>query len=281
MGAVLSFVTGFVAPVFIIVSPITSYADQIAAIYRSKSSAGFSLDIPLIMLLASILRVFYYPGAQYDMSLLIQATIMIIVQVILLHVALENRPSPSSKGGEASQPFAGIKDGEFGNARPYNFWQWRSPKPYWQFLLYLLITLMACELIFAPFGFAYDFYSSTIGYLGLAIEATLPIPQILANNRMRSCKGFRFSVLVSWIAGDAMKMLWFFTATTEIPWAFKFCGMFQACCDSFLGVQYFMYGAGESVPSHAHSGISIRQNGGARSPRAIHIPMLEKDDRLD
>lgn len=64
------------------------------------------------------------------MSLLIQATIMIIVQVILLHVALENRPSPSSKGGEASQPFAGIKDGEFGNARPYNFWQWRSPKPY-------------------------------------------------------------------------------------------------------------------------------------------------------
>jgi hypothetical protein len=63
------------------------------------------------------------------MSLLIQATIMIIVQVILLHVALENRPSPSSKGGEASQPFAGIKDGD-GNARPYNFWQWRSSKPY-------------------------------------------------------------------------------------------------------------------------------------------------------
>jgi hypothetical protein len=56
MGAVLSFVTGFVAPVFIIVSPVTSYADQIAAIYRSKSSAGFSLDIPLIMLVASILR---------------------------------------------------------------------------------------------------------------------------------------------------------------------------------------------------------------------------------
>jgi hypothetical protein len=56
MGAVLSFVTGFVAPVFIIISPITSYADQIAAIYRSKSSAGFSLDIPLIMLVASILR---------------------------------------------------------------------------------------------------------------------------------------------------------------------------------------------------------------------------------
>ena len=39
-----------------ILSPITSYADQIIAIHRSKSSDGFSLDIPLIMLVASILK---------------------------------------------------------------------------------------------------------------------------------------------------------------------------------------------------------------------------------
>jgi hypothetical protein len=51
-----SFITGFVAPIFIIISPITSYADQTYAIHRTKSSAGFSLDIPLIMLVASILR---------------------------------------------------------------------------------------------------------------------------------------------------------------------------------------------------------------------------------
>lgn len=37
-------------------SPITSYADQIASIHRSKTSDGFSLDIPLIMLMASILK---------------------------------------------------------------------------------------------------------------------------------------------------------------------------------------------------------------------------------
>jgi hypothetical protein len=51
-----SFITGFVAPIFIIISPITSYADQTYSIHRTKSSAGFSLDIPLIMLVASILR---------------------------------------------------------------------------------------------------------------------------------------------------------------------------------------------------------------------------------
>lgn len=52
----ISFITGYLAPMFIIISPITSYADQTYSIHRNKSSAGFSLDIPLIMLVASFLR---------------------------------------------------------------------------------------------------------------------------------------------------------------------------------------------------------------------------------
>lgn len=45
-----------IAPVFIATSPVTSYADQIYSIHKTRSSAGFSLDIPLIMLVASILK---------------------------------------------------------------------------------------------------------------------------------------------------------------------------------------------------------------------------------
>jgi hypothetical protein len=48
--------TAWVAPFFIVMSPILSYADQIISMYRNKTSAGFSLDIPLIMLVASFLR---------------------------------------------------------------------------------------------------------------------------------------------------------------------------------------------------------------------------------
>lgn len=72
-------------------------------------------------------RVFYYPGAQFDVSLLIQAFIMIAIQLVLLKVALDHRPGPSSKGGEAATPFASGAGGGF--ERPYQFWQWRSPKP--------------------------------------------------------------------------------------------------------------------------------------------------------
>jgi len=278
MGALLSLLTGYIAPLFIIISPITSYADQTWSIHRNKSSAGFSLDIPLIMLVASFMRVFYYPGARYDRSLLLQSFIMIGIQLVLLKVSLNHRPPHSSKGGESSLPFAGSREGELGISRPYNFWQWRSPKPYWQFLLYLFIILTALELFFSPSPSLYATYSAFIGYLGLSIEAILPLPQILANNKTRSCKGFRLSVLASWIAGDVFKMFWFFTATTPIPWSFKMCGIFQMGCDFFLGFQYWVYGDGSKavlrdspdVELKEHrttvSGASHRSSSGRRSP---------------
>jgi hypothetical protein len=52
----LTALAGYVAPLFLVLSPVFSYSDQAISMYRSKSSAGFSLDIPLIMLVASMLR---------------------------------------------------------------------------------------------------------------------------------------------------------------------------------------------------------------------------------
>lgn len=128
--------------------------------------------------------------------------------------------------------------------------------------MYMFIGLMACELLLGTMPSIYTLYSSLIGIAGLSIEATLPIPQILANAQSRSCKGFRLSVLGSWLAGDAMKIFWFFTATSEIPPVFKVCGIFQASCDAFLGVQYWMYGDGpQEVKEHPMTDAPWQQNG--------------------
>ena len=43
-----------------------------------------------------------------------------------------------------------------------------------------------------------------------------------------------------------MKMGFFFMAEPgKVPLAFKLCGIFQACCDVGLGVQYWIYGEGQ------------------------------------
>jgi len=229
-----------IAPIFLITSPITSYADQIYSIHRTRTSSGFSLDIPLIMLLASILKIFYWIGARYDLSLFTQAIVMIFMQCLLLQVALTHRPPLQIQ----HTPFttAAARIGSLLEERPYQFWQWRSAKPYWHFLLYFTGMLLVLQVLVGEVSG----YSDLLGYIALTIEATLPLPQIFANQSRRCCKGFRLSVLANWLIGDAFKMVFFFTkGQGEVPWAFKLCGIFQACCDLYLGFQYYMFGDGE------------------------------------
>ncbi|KAI9685052.1 MAG: hypothetical protein M1822_005444 [Bathelium mastoideum] len=234
-----------IAPVFIVTSPVTSYADQIYSIHRNRSSAGFSLDIPLIMLVASILKIFYWLTARFETSLLIQAAIMIVVQVLLLNVSLQYRNFSTSNSGaqrDLHKPFASAQDTDPSLGRPYNFWRWRSMRPYWISVAYYIVALVALQLLL---GWS-SWFSVLQGYIALGVEATLPLPQVLANEKARSCKGFRLSVLVNWLLGDAMKMMYFFLAPSPIPWAFKLCGLFQSACDAYLGVQYWKFEAGKS-----------------------------------
>ena len=158
---------------------------------------------------------------------------MIIVQIVLLRVALQNR------GGVDTTPFSSAREkGPLTGRRPYEFWQWRQQKPYWLFLAYFTGGLVVLQVLLG----GSRLYVNTIGYAALAVEATLPLPQIINNQRSRSCKGFRLSVLVNWLIGDVMKMSFFFLSETTITWAFKLCGLFQFACDMYLGVQHYQFG---------------------------------------
>ena len=72
-------------------------------------------------------RIFYWFGEYYSSALLIQAVVMILVQVTLLKVALDTRPSPGGRDGIEHAPFSGASSS--GISRPYDFWQWRDTKP--------------------------------------------------------------------------------------------------------------------------------------------------------
>ncbi|KAF2272663.1 uncharacterized protein EI97DRAFT_470226 [Westerdykella ornata] len=265
-----------IAPIFIATSPITSYADQIYSIHRARTSAGFSLDIPLIMLVSSILKVFYWFGAHYSTSLLLQSLLMITVHLLLLHIALTHRPPLPHP---STTPFAHTTAPA---RRPYDFWQWRSTRPYWTFLSYFALTLLVLHILISPSSEpVFKAYANLLGYIALAIEATLPIPQLLANYRRRGCKGFRLSVVVNWILGDTFKM-WFFFASGSgeggVPLAFKICGVFQALCDLGLGMQFWIWGdgPGEVVGVVGRAGFA-GADAYARE-KAVLSPVVEEGD---
>lgn len=179
------------------------------------------------------LRVYYWFGAHFSTSLLVQALLMIGIHLLLLHVALTHRPAPSHL------PFQPAS-----SKRPYSFWQWKTSRPYWTFLSYFTFTLLVLHFLLSPTSVFLP-YTDFLGYIALTVEATLPLPQLLSNWQRRGCKGFRPSVIVNWIIGDTFKM-WFFFASSagEVPLAFKICGVFQACCDLGLGLQWWVWGDG-------------------------------------
>ena len=200
------------------------------------------------MLLASILRCFYWLGAGFETSLLVQSLLMIAVQSTLLKVALDHRPPlpplldlsfttpPTTAAAAAATTTPAAVTA---TTRPWGFWQWRRQRPYWEFLAYFTLGTAVLQLLF---GQAPRFVNA-LGYLALGIEALLPLPQVLANQRSRSCHGFRLSVLASWLAGDAMKIV-YFSNSQHVGVQFKACAAVQTAFDLYLGLQFWWFGSG-------------------------------------
>lgn len=93
---------------FISFTPMFSYGTTCYGIYKKKTSTGFSIDICVTMLMASILRILYYMITPYEISLLRQSIVMVFIQCVLLKTSLHYRPS--SYNPDYLQPYPVFKN---------------------------------------------------------------------------------------------------------------------------------------------------------------------------
>ncbi|KWU46170.1 hypothetical protein RHOSPDRAFT_32162 [Rhodotorula sp. JG-1b] len=210
-----------IAGVLMAVGPPLAYADQYVSICKKHDSRGFSTDVTGILIIANITRLFYWIGARFQTYLLVQSILMIVTQYGLLYVCVLYRPA----NWRATLP-----------PRPGNFWQWAT---FGTFLETTAILIVGHAVLFLILH-KVDLYVQVLGFVALGLEATLPIPQVIANYRAKSTAGFRHSVLASWAIGDAVKTIYFFV-TPNNPLQFKLCGLFQLSIDLLLCGQTFLY----------------------------------------
>ncbi|BGP55219.1 hypothetical protein JCM8202_003776 [Rhodotorula sphaerocarpa] len=214
-------VLAVIAGVLMAVGPPLAYADQFVSICRKHDSRGFSIDVTGILIIANITRLVYWLGDHFQTYLLVQSVLMVIFQYGLLYVCVLYRPENWRDSLQS---------------RPLDFWQWAR---FGTFLEATAILVVAHAVLFFLLHNV-DAYVQLLGFLALGLEATLPIPQVLANYRAKSTAGFRLSVLASWAIGDAVKTVYFFL-TPNNPLQFKVCGIFQLSVDVFLCFQTFWY----------------------------------------
>jgi len=72
----------------LIFGPNIAYISQISKFRKLNSSQGFSKKICLLILIANILRIFFWIGKRFDITLLYQSIVAIIMQLFLLNECL-------------------------------------------------------------------------------------------------------------------------------------------------------------------------------------------------
>ncbi|KAG2218872.1 hypothetical protein INT45_003939 [Circinella minor] len=236
-----------------VLGPIVGYVDQYFIIRRKQSSAGFSSVTCGVLLIANILRIFFWLGKRFDETLLVQSVAMILAQLVLLEIVVRFRHDPSpltlysdlrdsfSTDGTEDDDELVEDDGLSGHerSRPRRFlssiWSWGHYLDYVNFLLGFTTFIAVLYLLLG----GYSTFVETLGFLSLGIESTLPVPQCLSNFRRKSTHGFSLLVLGSWFFGDSFKLFYFIH--TQSPLQFIVCGAIQLSVDCLIVAQFVLF----------------------------------------
>ncbi|MEQ2264605.1 hypothetical protein XENORESO_013882, partial [Xenotaenia resolanae] len=62
------------------------YIPQYQEIQGSSNTEGFSTRVCLVLLIANILRIFFWIGKQFELTLLLQSVVMILTMLAMLHL---------------------------------------------------------------------------------------------------------------------------------------------------------------------------------------------------
>ncbi|KAJ2959625.1 hypothetical protein NQZ79_g4965 [Umbelopsis isabellina] len=237
-----------------VVGPVIGYVDQgyllkdyplLCIAYFASSSAGCS----------DIYHFTFRLGKRFDLTLLFQSILMIIAQFILLELVVKHRPVPSASArysvvGRASfsSDLSSVDDPDFEDVlfppssqrhfigRLWNrFWAWERFIDYVIFLLGFTGVTLVLYIIFGSF----PVFIEILGAVSLSIEATVPVPQCIANFKARSTHGFSWLILGTWFLGDGFKFFYFIF--TGSPLQFIICGAFQLFVDCIVVVQFIIF----------------------------------------
>ncbi|KAM4614541.1 solute carrier family 66 member 2-like [Discoglossus pictus] len=218
-------VFSWAASCLMIFGGVVPYIPQYQEIKRTSNADGFSTWVCLVLLVANILRIFFWFGKFFEFPLLLQSILMIITMLTVLNLCCTiqtvNRVS--------------TKQYHFTDFDLQYFWKWSRFEDYLQFCFALALSGAVLTYVFldtAPFV-------EGVGLVALLMEAGLGLPQLLQNFKNRSTRGMSVKMVLLWTAGDFFKTIYFIIRQT--PAQFWLCGTLQICLDAAILLQVYHY----------------------------------------
>ncbi|KAJ7997730.1 hypothetical protein DPEC_G00215150 [Dallia pectoralis] len=202
------------------------YVPQYQEIQRRSDTDGFSTRVCLLLLIANILRIFFWFGKPFELPLLLQSAVMIITMLAMLRLCCRVR--------QANR--VSTKRHRFTDLDLRYFWSWSS---FGDYILFCFAFTVICALTTLLMLHSVLFVEA-LGSLAVLFEAMLGLPQLLQNFHNHSTRGMSVKMVLLWTAGDVFKTAYFWI--NDSPLQFWVCGSVQIFIDVAILMQVLLYG---------------------------------------
>ncbi|KAL4657083.1 PQ-loop repeat-containing protein 1-like [Arapaima gigas] len=216
----------WMASSLMVLGGVVPYVPQYLEIQHSNNTEGFSTRVCLVLLIANILRIFFWIGKQFELTLLLQSLVMILTMLAMLHLCCTVQNTNR----------VATKQHHFTDLDLRYFWSWSRFEDY---LFFCFIFTVLCAFVTFLFLDSLLFVEA-LGSLAVLSEAMLGVPQLLQNFQNRSTRGMSVKMVLLWTAGDVFKTTYF--VMNESPVQFWVCGTVQILVDMAILLQVLYYG---------------------------------------
>lgn len=207
-----------------VVLPLVGYIHQYMKIKVLKSTEGFSKLVSFILIMAYIIRIFFWIGNHFEITILINAIFGTIMQLLLLKICVKY--DKKLQRNQHITRLLNLKE----------FWNWPFFYDYFFFTSLITILIGFISNIIGYDNRAYIFF---LGVLTSMIEAFLDIPQIYELYMSKNPHTISYLLIFGWLSGDIFKVSYYCSRNTPIQ--LIICAIFQLSTDFIVIYQIYYY----------------------------------------
>lgn len=233
-----------------IIGPSIGYFLQSLTFKKKKSSKGFSKSIVLILYLTHILRVFFWIGKPFKITLLYQSLLIIIFQIYLIHLwviyhdtSQSNKKTTQNNQQKITQ--FNIYDKKelieylldwSDTVSPNKIWNWTSEIEYYKFMWLMILILL---IISGVIGIHNVYLTNIYGTISVITETATLVPQIIVSCKTKNARNLSTLMVILWLIGEIGKLVYNIKYRTPIQMIIS--GALQVLLEFFFLMQIFCY----------------------------------------
>ena len=221
-----------ITDIAMVAGPSLAYVFQILKFHKTKSSQGFSKFVCLLLFLGNILRIYFWFGKRFKITLLYQSVGIVLSQVALVHFFMKYQDNKKSylpeikrtnnnyqlklekknninliKNYIAAYFSKTFRPRFFSLSKIFNlklFWNWNEEIEYYKFMSLVVLILSILSVFFGK----KNIYLQIIGSFSAGFESLASFPQVVENCKIKVTKNISFMMSFFWFLGDSFRLFY-------------------------------------------------------------------------